>query len=62
MPVERHPVSWSQFCGLLEIDPARFVGVEVNRVTRTVQLLMEPEYGTDHRRVPAVEHRQEERQ
>lgn len=44
MPVERKElVSWSQFCNLLEIDPARFVGVDVNRVTRTILIVMEPD-------------------
>lgn len=44
MPIERIQVSWSQFCGLLEIDPARFIGVDVKRVECTVTLLLEPEH------------------
>lgn len=42
MPVERTPISISQFCELLAIEPARFVGVEVNRRASTVTLVLEP--------------------
>jgi hypothetical protein len=30
------------FCDEMGIDPKRFVGVEVNRVTSTVTLVLEP--------------------
>ena len=42
MPVERQRVSYSMFCGLLEIEPSRLVGVDVDRVTRIVTLILEP--------------------
>jgi hypothetical protein len=35
-------MSISVFCDEMGIDPKRFVGVEVNRVTSTVTLVLEP--------------------
>ncbi len=43
MPVERHAISVSQFCNLLEIDPHRFLGVEFNRQRSSLAILIEPE-------------------
>jgi hypothetical protein len=43
MPVDRTPVSISQFAELMGIDPARFVGVEVERRSSRVLLVLEPE-------------------
>jgi hypothetical protein len=43
MPVERQPVSISQFAELMGIDPARFVGVDVERQSSRVLLVLEPE-------------------
>ena len=34
MPVERVPISVSQLCELIEVDPARFRGVEPDQATR----------------------------
>jgi hypothetical protein len=49
-------MSWSQFCGLLEIDPARLVDVRVNRVSRTVWVVLEPEQtDADKRHVPSID-------
>jgi len=31
------------FCGLLEIEPSRFIGVDVDRVRRRVTLILEPD-------------------
>ena len=44
MPVERHALSLSMFAELVGIEPASFVGVEVNWLTSTVTLVVE---GTD---------------
>ena len=41
MPVERHALSLSMFAELVGIEPASFVGVEVNRLTSTVTLVVE---------------------
>lgn len=46
MPVVREPLSISQFCELVGIEPARFVDVEVNRRASTVTLVLEPEEDT----------------
>lgn len=43
MPVERHPISVSQFCELLAIDPTRFIGIE--RHSTGLYLVLEPEAG-----------------
>lgn len=43
MPVERHPISVSQFCELLALDPSRFRGVECNRPHSSVTILLEPD-------------------
>lgn len=43
MLVERVPISLSQFAELLAIDPARFLGVEFDRRSTGLLLVMEPE-------------------
>lgn len=43
MPVERQPISVSQFCNLLEIEPSRFIGVEYHRQRSSLAILLEPE-------------------
>lgn len=55
MPVERVPVSVSQFCELLGIEPEQFVGVEVQKPSSRVLILVEPDDGTDQRNLPATE-------
>jgi hypothetical protein len=35
MPVDRVPISRSQLCGLLEIDPARLIAIEADPCSRT---------------------------
>lgn len=39
--VERRPMSVSQFSELVGIEPAQFIGVEVDRITSTVVLVVE---------------------
>jgi hypothetical protein len=46
MPVERQPVSISQFAELMGIDPARFIGVDVQRHSTRVVLILEPDEET----------------
>lgn len=36
-------MSISQLCELLAIEPDRFLGIETNRHTKTVQIVLEPE-------------------
>ncbi len=44
MPVERHPISVSQFCELLALDPTRLIAVERRgRLGATLTIVMEPE-------------------
>jgi len=43
MPVERRPVSVSQFSELMGIEPARLVDVEFSRRQSSVVLVLEPE-------------------
>lgn len=43
MPVERHAISVSQFCGLLELDPKRFVAIERQGRASTLTIVLEPE-------------------
>jgi len=43
MPVARHAVSLSMFAELLGLQPAQFVGVEYDRRTSSVTLVLEPE-------------------
>ncbi len=42
MPIEVQQLSLSQFCELLAIDPARLVGIVLNKKDRTVGILLEP--------------------
>ena len=42
MPIERHEISVSQFCELLALDPARFVGV-ARLKNGSITILLEPE-------------------
>ena len=44
MPIERHEISVSQFCELLALDPARFVGV-ARLKNGSITILLEPEPG-----------------
>jgi hypothetical protein len=55
MPVERQPISFRTFCDEMAIDQQRFIGVEVNRQTSTVYLVLEPEDESNERRDPATE-------
>lgn len=43
MPVVRESISISVFCDEMGIDPKRFVGVEVDRRSSTVTLVLEPD-------------------
>lgn len=52
MPVERIPVSVSQFCELLALDPARFVGVDVDRAHSTITILQKPNPMSDEFLIP----------
>ena len=40
MPVERQPISVSQFCELLAIEPSRFIGIERRRHDSTGLLIV----------------------
>jgi hypothetical protein len=43
MPVDRSvKLSISQFCELLGLEPARFIGVDVNRQSSVVTVVLEP--------------------
>ena len=42
MPVERVSVSLSQFAELLGLEPGRFLGVEFDRRSTALTLVMEP--------------------
>lgn len=55
MPVDRVPISISQFAELLAIEPKRLIAVEVDRRSSTVMLVMEPEEddGTNRRGTPS---------
>ena len=43
MPIEIREVSVSQFSELLGLDPARFLGVQVDRQRQRIDILLEPE-------------------
>lgn len=43
MPVDRQPMSLSQFSDLLALDPKRVIAVEVDRQASTVVIVLEPE-------------------
>jgi hypothetical protein len=42
MPVDREPISISQFAELVGVEPARLVDVEFSRRNSTVMLVLEP--------------------
>jgi hypothetical protein len=55
MPIERHPISVSQFCELLALDPARFYGVERGpRGSSTLTILMEPDMAQTSGTIPQL--------
>lgn len=41
--VERQSLSVNQFAELLGFEPERFIGVQVNKQSQTIWLLLEPE-------------------
>lgn len=54
VPVDRVPVSISQFCGLLDLDPQKLIAVEVERKSSRVVLVMEPETEAEEWPKPAA--------
>ena len=55
MPVEKLSVSEREFCEHLGVDPKRFIGVQHNRLSKTLWILVESDDGPDDRRVPPVD-------
>ena len=58
MPVIRQPLSVSQLAELLGVEPWRLIDVEVNLLTKTARIVLEPEdkhaTRTDDRHLPAA--------
>jgi hypothetical protein len=44
--VERQTISVNQFAELLGFEPKRFIGLQVNKQSQTIWLLLEPEMQT----------------
>ena len=43
MPVQRVQISISQFCELLALEPGRLVGLDYDRASTVVTLVLEPD-------------------
>lgn len=54
--IERQVISIHQFCNLLELDPARFIGLQVMRQSHVIWIFMEPINEPNERNTAGADH------